>query len=223
MIFLFSIFYFRSSPSSNKHHFQHSIFYDFNWQIHTGDFTAEAWSQQTRSYYEQPDLGIFIHVDEIFDNNHRVVSQRGGAKGRFTFTAADAGEHRICFQPTGPPAAAVGAGNILVGGAAQGGIKFGIDLVIGETSHLESADKGKFDNMVQKVKDLNARLKDIKREQAFQRVRAVLSHVLRIPSVYSCSMPPVVWLTLKYRTEKQSFEISQSWQTLVLWNGHYSN
>ena len=30
MVFLFFILYFRSSPSLNKHHFQHSIFYDFN-------------------------------------------------------------------------------------------------------------------------------------------------------------------------------------------------
>ena len=142
-----------------------------------GDFKAEAWSEQTKSYYTPPDLGIYIHVDEIFDNYHRVVSQKGDAKGRFTFTAADAGEHRVCFQPTGPPAAAVGGGNLLVGGAAQGGIKFGIDLVIGETSHLENADKGKLDGMVQKVKDLNARLQDIRREQVFQRVR-ILNHLI---------------------------------------------
>ena len=31
---------------------------------------------------------------ETFDNDHRVVSQRGGASGRFTFTAAAAGENR---------------------------------------------------------------------------------------------------------------------------------
>ena len=105
------------------------------------------------------------------------MSQKGDAKGRFTFTAADAGEHRVCFQPTGPPAAAVGGGNLLVGGAAQGGIKFGIDLVIGETSHLENADKGKLDGMVQKVKDLNARLQDIRREQVFQRVRFLNHYV----------------------------------------------
>ena len=45
-----------------------------------------------------------------------------------------------------------------------------LDLVIGETSALESSDKGKIQDIVQKVKDLNSRLQDIRREQVFQRV-----------------------------------------------------
>lgn len=42
--------------------------------------------------------------------------------------------------------------------------------MIGETSAIESTDKGKVDALVQKVRDLNARLQDIRREQVFQRV-----------------------------------------------------
>lgn len=45
-----------------------------------------------------------------------------------------------------------------------------LDLAIGETSAIESTDKGKISDMVQKVKDLNGRLQDIRREQVFQRV-----------------------------------------------------
>ena len=45
-----------------------------------------------------------------------------------------------------------------------------LDLAIGETSEIESTDKGKIQDIVQKVKDLNGRLADIKREQVFQRV-----------------------------------------------------
>ena len=44
-------------------------------------------------------------------------------------------------------------------------------MVIGETSQIESSDKDKVGEVVQKVKDLNARLHDIKREQLFQRER----------------------------------------------------
>ena len=43
-------------------------------------------------------------------------------------------------------------------------------LAIGETSKIESADKGKIDDIVQKVRDLKSRLEDIRREQVFQRV-----------------------------------------------------
>lgn len=52
----------------------------------------------------------------------------------------------------------------------MGGIKLTLDLAIGETSAIESTDKGKIQDIVQKVKDLNGRLNDIRREQVFQRV-----------------------------------------------------
>ena len=53
----------------------------------------------------------------------------------------------------------------------MGGVKLFLDLATGETSQVESADKGKISDIVQKVKDLNAKLLDIRREQVFQRVR----------------------------------------------------
>lgn len=53
----------------------------------------------------------------------------------------------------------------------MGGVKMSLDLAIGETSEIESADKGKIEDIVKKVRDLNARLQDIRREQVFQRER----------------------------------------------------
>ena len=58
----------------------------------------------------------------------------------------------------------------MVGGQTLGNIKLTLDLAIGESSKIESSDKGKIQGIVQKVKDLNARLQDIRREQVFQRV-----------------------------------------------------
>ena len=45
-----------------------------------------------------------------------------------------------------------------------------LDMAIGETSQIESTDKGKISEIVKKVRELNARLGDIRREQVFQRV-----------------------------------------------------
>ena len=131
-------------------------------------------------------MGIFITVDEVpsptplphsppnpfplsqvFDNDHRVVSQRGSHTGKFTFSAADSGLHRLCFTPTNVPATT----GLLFSGSSAGGIKFDLDLAIGETSAIESSDKDKLGEVVQKVRDLNARLLDIRREQIFQRER----------------------------------------------------
>ena len=111
--------------------------------------------------------GVFITVDETFDNDHRVVSQRSKGSGKFIFTAADAGDHRLCFTPTNVPAT---SGFLFHGGSA-GGIKFELDMAIGDTSKIESSDKDKIEDVVKKVRDLNARLQDVKREQVFQRER----------------------------------------------------
>lgn len=57
-----------------------------------------------------------------------------------------------------------GSGNVL------GAVKLSVDMAIGETSKIESEDKGKIDSIVGKVRELNGRLQDIRREQVFQRV-----------------------------------------------------
>ena len=106
-------------------------------------------------------------MEETFDNDHRVVNQKGGTSGRLTFSAADAGQHKICFIPDI-------SGGWFSNGAA-GLVKLTLDIAIGETSKIETEDKSKMDTMVQKVQDLNSRLQDIRREQVFQRVR--LPHI----------------------------------------------
>ncbi|KAM0711672.1 hypothetical protein Q7P35_001039 [Cladosporium inversicolor] len=132
-----------------------------------GHFTATQWNEQANAYLPNPDMGVFITVDETFDNDHRVVSQRSKGSGKFIFTAADAGDHRLCFTPTNVPAT---SGFLFHGGQA-GGIKFELDMAIGDTSKIESSDKDKIEDVVKKVRDLNARLQDVKREQVFQRER----------------------------------------------------
>ncbi|KAI1499852.1 emp24/gp25L/p24 family/GOLD-domain-containing protein [Biscogniauxia marginata] len=132
-----------------------------------GHYTAEEWDDNTRSWSKHDGISIYINVDEIFDNDHRVVSQRGSSSGRFTFSAAEAGDHRICFTPS----SSSGRQNWLSVLSPNGGIKLTLDLAIGETSEIESTDKTKLQDISQRVKDLNSRLQDIKREQLFQRER----------------------------------------------------
>jgi len=132
-----------------------------------GHYTISQYEAHTKSFQSTPDLGLFITVEEVFDHDHRIVSQKGDNKGRFTFSAADSGEHRLCFAPTNWHS----QGGFLVGGQEMGGIKVELDMAIGETSQIESTDKGKMEDIVSKVRDLNGRLGDIRREQVFQRER----------------------------------------------------
>ena len=130
-----------------------------------GQYSAEEFMLDRNAYVPNPNLNIFISVDEVFDNDHRIVSSRGVSTGKFTFTSADSGDHKICFTPSH----STGQSGWL-GGQKLGGVKLTLDLAIGTTSEIESSDKGKITDLVQKVKDLNGRLMDIKREQLFQRV-----------------------------------------------------
>ncbi|KAH7389522.1 emp24/gp25L/p24 family/GOLD-domain-containing protein [Phaeosphaeria sp. MPI-PUGE-AT-0046c] len=131
-----------------------------------GHYHAEAWSDQTKSYQDSSDVGVFVTVEETFDNDHRIVAQRGSQKGKFTFSAADSGQHRICVVPQNVP-----SGGGWLSSGVHGTVKFTLDLAIGETSKIESTDKEKVQTLVQKVADLNSRLQDVRREQVFQRER----------------------------------------------------
>ncbi|CAF9913152.1 emp24p/erv25p- protein [Imshaugia aleurites] len=125
-----------------------------------------ALQNQNNVFATNPDLSITVTVDEVFDNDHRVVNTKGSHTGKFTFSAADAGEHRICFTPGG-----ASQGGWLSQSQGHGQVKLTLDLAIGETSAIESTDKGKMSEIAQKIRDLNSRLQDIRREQVFQRER----------------------------------------------------
>jgi hypothetical protein len=62
---------------------------------------------------------------------------------------------------------------------SQGAVRITLDMAIGETSKIETEDKDKIKDIVQRVKDLNSRLHDIRREQVYQRV----SDFLALPSI----------------------------------------
>lgn len=132
-----------------------------------GHYTAEEYDDRIQGWAKHDGLNIYISVDEVFDNDHRVVAQRGQSSGRFTFSAADSGDHKICFVPSSTS----GSTGWLSTKNHNGGIRLTLDLVIGETNEIESSDKTKIQDITTRVKDLNARLNDIRREQVFQRER----------------------------------------------------
>ncbi|KAF2771374.1 COPII vesicle coat component Erp5/Erp6 [Teratosphaeria nubilosa] len=132
-----------------------------------GNYKAQLWNHDRQGYIDDNEMGIVVTIDETFDNDHRVVNVRGSSSGKFTFTAADNGEHRLCFAPTNAPHHS--GWSIL--GHQTGGIKLELDLAIGDTSKIERSDKTKLSEVAEKVRGLNAKLADVRREQVFQRER----------------------------------------------------
>ncbi|KAK9371372.1 emp24/gp25L/p24 family/GOLD-domain-containing protein [Lipomyces kononenkoae] len=128
-----------------------------------GVYNAEEYVPETNTFVQPATLGVQITVEEIFDNNHRVVNQRGAASGKFTFTAADPGEHRICLQTN------IGG----TGWFSRQKVRVNLDIAVGETGIFskDHTKSEKFTSLVEKVQELNHRLADIKREQLFQRDR----------------------------------------------------
>ena len=120
------------------------------------------------TYGKNDAMNVQITVEEVFDNYHKVVNQKGRNEGRFTFTAAEAGDHKICFTPS-----RAALGGITISGQIQGTIKMTLDLAVGETSKIERTDKGKMSDILSKIGDLKARLADVRREQVFQRVSSI--------------------------------------------------
>ncbi|KAG6030261.1 hypothetical protein E4U41_000142 [Claviceps citrina] len=135
--------------------------------LFVGHYTAEEYDDRVNAWQQHDGISIYISVDEVFDNDHRIVSQRGSSSGRFTFTSHESGEHRICFVPSSNS----GRSSWLSSHGPNGGIKMKLDLTIGQSGAIESSDKSKLQDIASRVKDLNARLIDIRREQVFQRER----------------------------------------------------
>lgn len=88
-----------------------------------------------------------------------MVHQKGSPTGEFTFTAIDSGEHRICFQPQSQ------------GWLAKIKTKVTVDFEIGDAETLDSKKTDQVQSLTGKVKALNKKILDIRREQELTRER----------------------------------------------------
>ena len=89
-----------------------------------------------------------------------MVSQKSHATGRFTFTAAESGQHRLCFQ----------ASDVGGGWFSSSLVRLQLDITFGDAGEINKAPGAERDALAQRVRDLIVRLEDIRREQVFQRV-----------------------------------------------------
>jgi len=89
-----------------------------------------------------------------------VVKSRGPSEGRFTFTSHDAGDHSICLST-----------NTTSGWFSNTHIRLYLDIVVGSTKPDLEHDRSHVGQVASKIRDLNNRLEEIRREQQYQRER----------------------------------------------------
>ncbi|KIP09979.1 hypothetical protein PHLGIDRAFT_85652 [Phlebiopsis gigantea 11061_1 CR5-6] len=124
-----------------------------------GHYKALEWSEQEQKYVENAGLGILVEVDELA-TSHSVVRTRGPHDSRFTFTSHEAGDHAICLSSTAGTA-----------WSTASHIRLYLDIVVGSTKPDRENDRSHVTELSAKLRDLNQKLEDIRREQQYQRER----------------------------------------------------
>lgn len=105
------------------------------------------------------EISVTLDIEEIFDNNERVVHQTGSPNGDFTFVALESGEHRICLQ--------IQSTSWLNKIDTQVDLKF----ESGSDSKLDSKKKKTLETLQDKVNVLVSKVVQIKLEQKLMRDR----------------------------------------------------
>lgn len=95
------------------------------------------------------------------ESGHSVANTRGPPEGRFTFTSHDAGDHSICLSTS--------YSSSWFGPTAH--IRLHFDIVVGSTKPNTDHDRSHISVLSSRLRDLNIKLDDIRREQQYQRER----------------------------------------------------
>jgi hypothetical protein len=139
------------------------------------------WNERDQAYKVNEELGILVQVTvskHVFgtdlnpilyatsvpqevESGHTVVNTRGPPDGRFTFTSHDAGDHSICLSTS--------YSSSWFGPTAH--IRLYFDVAVGSTKPNVDHDRSHVSVLSSRLRDLNIKLEDIRREQQYQRER----------------------------------------------------
>lgn len=129
--------------------------------IAVGKFAVYEFDSNSNDYVENNNnLKVEITVDETFDNNHRVVSQKNSPIGQFTFTSLDSGEHKFCITPKH------------TNWSKKARHRVFFDLIVGDAKPLVDSKRDQdVSYLTLKTNELIKKLNSIKREQTLLRLK----------------------------------------------------
>lgn len=129
--------------------------------IVVGKYKGEEYDNTKHYYTINPQLGVQITVIQV-ENGEKIVNTRGLPQGKFTFTSHEAGQHSICLRT-----------NYTGGWFSTSQVRMHLDLSVGEAMVDKDYEREHAVDLADRVKELNHRLQDIRREQQFQREREI--------------------------------------------------
>ncbi|CUA70684.1 Protein ERP6 [Rhizoctonia solani] len=124
-----------------------------------GHYRALEWDEKENKYMSHDSLGIQVDVEEV-QTGHRVTRTRGPSEGRFTFTSHESGDHSICLST-----------NYTSGWFSSTHIRMYLDINVGAAKPNVEHDRDHVTEMADKIRELNHKLAEIRREQQYQRER----------------------------------------------------
>ncbi|KAI0065609.1 hypothetical protein BV25DRAFT_1851095, partial [Artomyces pyxidatus] len=125
-----------------------------------GHYRALEWNEESQTYGINEELGILVEVTEM-ETDHPVVSTRGPPDGRFTFTSHEAGDHAVCLSTN--------YSSTWFGPTAH--IRLYLDVVVGSLKPDAEHDRSHISEIASKIRELNIKLEEVRREQQYQRER----------------------------------------------------
>lgn len=126
-----------------------------------GRYSVSVLDSNTDQYIDASpsDFSIIVDIEEIFDDNQRVVHQKGSPNGDFTFVALESGEHRICLQAQSN------------GWLSKSKTRVNLEFETGSDSKLDSKKKKTMETLQGRIDLLATKVVQIKLEQNMMRDR----------------------------------------------------
>ncbi|KAG0047102.1 emp24p/erv25p- protein [Gryganskiella cystojenkinii] len=120
------------------------------------DYEAQEWDEDRQTFVDNPAIALEAIAEEL--NGNRIFSQKIPRKGQFKFTSAESGEHAICiFAST-------------ASWFSSTKTRVNFELTIRDMHDLASeAKEGTLSDLAQRVRELNLKVADIRREQSYLR------------------------------------------------------
>ena len=131
--------------------------------IVVGHYMAEEWDDSARQYVMPVDINISFLVTHL-QTNHVLVSSRAPPEGKLAFSSHEPGSHEVCVMTE------YNGSRMKSGHSPM--VRMHLDMIIGDAHRSNvAADRLHANDILARARELNAKMRDMRKEQQYQRER----------------------------------------------------